>query len=142
MNQNPYLIEQVSTASPVQLIVLLYDGAIQFLRNAHDGFGERDPQTKNETIHNNLIKAQNIFTELNSCLDMDLGGNVALQLRDLYDCWNINLREINIRKDSKIDMINLLRIIRHVSELRDSWRQLAERTIPVFRDVQFAQMAV
>jgi flagellar protein FliS len=125
---NPYLADQVTAASPVQLVVLLYDGAIRFLRTAYEGFAENDPQQRFEIIHNNLIRAQNILTELNACLDMELGGEVSRQLRDLYDCLLETLRNANLNKDISKDPSSILRIIGMLSEVRDSWSQLANRT--------------
>ena len=118
---NPYLANLIMSASPVQLIVLLQDGLIRFLGAAYDGFSETDPQKRLETINNNLIRAQNIITELDACLDMEKGGEVAHQLRDLYLYFNSTLRQVNINKDATV----LLRIIHMVSELRDAWSQIA-----------------
>ena len=125
---NPYLADQVAAASPVQLVVLLYDGAIRFLRGAYEGFAENEPQQRFETIHNNLIRAQNIISELNASLDMELGGEVARQLRDLYECLLEVLRKVNVGKDCAKDPAAILRIIGMLSEVRDSWGQLANRT--------------
>jgi flagellar protein FliS len=118
---NPYLANLVLSASPAQLIALLYDGLIRFLNAALEGFSETDPQFKIETIHNNLIRAQNIVTELRTSLDPEKGGDFALQLDALYSYFSDSLCKINTTKDPSL----LPKIIEMVTELRDSWHQVA-----------------
>ncbi|MDD2710027.1 MAG: flagellar export chaperone FliS [Verrucomicrobiae bacterium] len=125
---NPYLANQVNSASPVQLVVMLYDGAIRFLHNAYEGFSEANPRQRQEIIHNNLIKTQNILTELNACLDMELGGDVARQLRELYEIFNSTLRQINQNKEDNKSPSSIMRIIRMLTNLRDAWEELSNRT--------------
>jgi flagellar secretion chaperone FliS len=118
---NPYLANTIMSASPIQLVVLLHDGLIRFLSAAKDGFLETDPQRRFETIHNNLVRAQNIIIELNTALDMDKGGEISAQLRGLYDFFATSLRQMNYSKQPEV----LDRIINMVSELRDGWNQVA-----------------
>lgn len=118
-NQNPYLTNLVLSASPTQLVGLLYDGLVRFLNCAMDGFSEQDPQKKNETIHNNLIKAQNILVELNASLNHEEGGEFATRMGDLYNFYIHSLGKINTTKDPTM----LPRIIQLITELRDAWYQ-------------------
>ncbi len=118
---NPYLASQVMSASPVQLVTLMYDGMIRFLSAAHDGFSEADLQARFEMVNNNLIRAQNIVSELQACLDMEKGQEIAKRLDDLYEFFNRTLRQVNSSKDPSV----ILRIIHMVCELRDAWKDVA-----------------
>ena len=71
------------TASPGQLVVLLYNGLIRFLEQARAGFVLEDPKEFNETINNNLQRAQAILNELNQALNMVEGGEFAQRMRSL-----------------------------------------------------------
>ena len=78
-----YLQVATQTASPGQLILMLYDGAIRFLEQARLGFASDDPLEFNRTINNNVLRAQAIINELNDCLNMEQGGEVSANMRRL-----------------------------------------------------------
>ena len=69
------------TAPPGQLVLMLYEGAIRFLERALAGFQHEDPLEFNETINNNVIRAQDILNELSNSLDLHQGGALAATLR-------------------------------------------------------------
>ena len=81
-----YKAAAVTTATPGSLLLMLYDGALKFMRIADKAFDEEDPLAYNQTIHNNLIKAQNIVRELRSAL---IGGDDDQERIDLMvsDRW-------------------------------------------------------
>ncbi len=108
------------TATPGQLVLMLYDGALNFLEKAKTGFGHKDPLLFNQTINNNLIRAQAIIHELNAALDMSAGGEVAANFRQLYNYFYRRIGEANRKKQlAPIDEIEArLRVI------RDSWAQM------------------
>ena len=112
------------TASPGQLVLMLYDGAIRFSEQALAGFEHRgDPLAFNQTINNNLHRAQAIIMELNAVLNMARGGEVAFNLRRLYLYMDRRLREANIRKQKEpiVEVIMRLRVI------RDSWEEMLRK---------------
>lgn len=124
MNQNPtygnpainpyrqYLVNKVETASPLMLIIMLYDESIKMCEQAKVDIGKNK-----ESVHNKLIKAQKIITELTVSLNMEQGGEVADNLKALYVYLHMRLVEANIENDaSKIDEV--LRIMR---DLREAW---------------------
>ncbi|MBI4026701.1 MAG: flagellar export chaperone FliS [Verrucomicrobia bacterium] len=113
------------TATPHQLIGLLYDGLIRFLRTAQDAFSEPDPLKRMETVHNSIIRAQNIITELNNSLNMEKGGEVAQRLRGLYEFFYSSLTQVNLTKNPATDATTIFRITRLVMEIRDAWNQIA-----------------
>ena len=112
-----YKTTQISTATPGQLVVMLYDGAIKFLNIALDNM---NPKTY-DVVNNNIIKAQDIITELLLSLNMDEGGEISQNLFNLYMYFKRQLLEANIKKDAEI--IN--HILKLLKELRDAWDQIS-----------------
>ena len=99
---------------------MLYDGAIRFLGLAREGFASDDPLERNLTVHNNIIKAQDILNELAVTLDMELGGKLAETLRDLYLYMGNRLQESNIDKDpAGVDEVT-----ERLSGIRDAWCEM------------------
>src|SRR5271157_5838161 len=86
------------TASPAHLVLMLYDGAISFLERGLTGFNYTDPLQFNQTINNNVQRAQAIIHEMNARLDMDQGGEVAENFRRLYSYFYRRLLEANLKK--------------------------------------------
>ena len=108
------------TASPGQLVLMLYDGALRFLETALTGFDHRDPRLFNETISNNIIRAQAIIHEMNANLNMAEGGEVASNFRRLYNYFYRRLTQANRAK--KKDPI--LEVINHLRALRETWAEM------------------
>jgi flagellar secretion chaperone FliS len=109
-----------TTASPGQLVLMLYDGALRFLGQALEGFSKEDPSEFNTTIGNNLLKAQAIIEELNQALDVRAGGEFALNLRSLYNYLDRRLTDSNLRKEPA----GIHEVIERLSVLRDAWREM------------------
>ena len=108
---------QVVTSSGVQLIVLLYDGAIQSIEIA-----KREIQAKNvREKARHLGRAIAIIGELNSVLDYEQGGDIARSLRRLYDYMLAELVEANARNNEK----KLDAPLRCLNTLREAWREVA-----------------
>lgn len=89
-----YKTTQISTATPGQLVVMLYDGAIKFCKMAKLGIEQKNIETAN----NNLIKVQNIIQELKISLDMKAGGELSETLDALYEYMLRRLIEANMKK--------------------------------------------
>ena len=117
-----YKTISLETAPPGQLVLMLFDGAIKFLERAKLGFGIEDPVEMNETVHNNITRAQNIINELNSTLDMNQGGEVAVVLRDLYVYLDNRLFESNIRKESQ----GVQEVIDRLGTVQAGWSEMLE----------------
>ncbi len=128
-----YKAQSVRTASPGKLVLMLFDGYLRFTATARKSFDEKDLVKKNEGINNNLIRAQNIVSELQSSLDMSVPGELPGTLYRLYDYVMNNLQQANIKKDpSKIDEADKV-----ISELRESWAEMLTQNPEV--DVNSAQ---
>ena len=115
MNQylKQYQKNQIETASQEQLLIMLYNGAIQFLNIARKAMEEKNI----EETHNNIIKAQKIITEFQATLDMENGGEVAQNLYSLYVYLNKKLVDANIHKN----IASLDEVLGHLKDLRDTW---------------------
>lgn len=120
---NSYKQVSAQTASPGQLVLMLYDGALRFLERSLKGFEYDDPLEFNQTISNNLIRAQTILGELNSSLNMDQGGELAVTLRRLYGYMDDRLNESNVRKTPE----GIRDTIRRLTIIRDAWQQMLQR---------------
>lgn len=116
-----YRSNAVLTASPGQLVLMLYDGVLKSLNIARDAFDRagNDPR-RIETINAQLLKAQTILAELQSGLNLEAGGEFAMTLHRLYDYHNRRLLEANIRKQVE-PVIEVERLVR---ELRDAWAEM------------------
>jgi flagellar protein FliS len=111
------------TASPGQLVLLLYDGAFRFLEQARVGFAKDDPKECNEAINNNIQRAQAILQELNEALNMDEGGDFAATMRGLYIYMDGRLQQANVTKTE--DGIN--EVLRRITILRDAWSEMLQK---------------
>jgi len=117
-----YKSAAVNTASQNSLLLMLYDGAIKFMGIADKAFDLEDPLQFNQTIHNNLIKAQNIVRELRGALisrGEGEGEDLVNNLIALYDYFDRRLQEANIKKNREM----VKEIITRMSELREAWAE-------------------
>jgi flagellar protein FliS len=111
------------TASPAQLVLMLYEGAISFLEKGLTGFDHTDPLEFNLTISNNILRAQAIIHEMNSRLDMEQGGDISENFRRLYNYFYRRLQEANVKKKKE----PIEEVLRHLRVLRDSWAEMLRR---------------
>lgn len=116
-----YQAQAVLTASPGQLILMLYDGALRFLGHARDALQSTDESSRRiELINTNLLKAQAILAELQSNLNHEAGGDHAANLDRLYDYYLRRLFEANLRKQ----IAPVIEVEKLVRELRDGWAEM------------------
>lgn len=122
-NNNPYAQyknTQIQTATPGQLILLLYEGGIKFCKLAKVSIEENNIMNAN----NYIIKAQDIVSELMNSLDMKSGIDIANNLYSLYDYMLTKLIDANLKKN--ID--DLEEVQKLLEELRDSWKIAVKNT--------------
>jgi flagellar protein FliS len=121
--QNPwdsYRKVATQTATPGQLVLMMYDGAIRFLELSLTGFDYTDPGKFNETISNNIRRAQAIVSELNASLNMERGGDVAMNFRRLYNYFDRRLQLANMKKQRA----PIEEILGRLRVFRESWAQM------------------
>ena len=121
-----FIKSMVESASPLQLLVLMYDGAIQWLTIAKkeiDKNSEPDIIPNWSEFSNCIKKTLGIISHLQETLNTEHDEAFAMRLFDLYDFINRELGQINMKKDKKkIDSI--IEILR---EVKSSWRQIMKK---------------
>jgi flagellar secretion chaperone FliS len=113
-----YRQADVKTSSQKDLILRLYAGLERFLSTAQTAMQNRQI----EAAHRHSEKAKDILTELLYTLNIEAGGEIAAQLRDLYVFLIAQVCEANLRKEPAI-IDGILPII---ATLADGWRQVPE----------------
>lgn len=136
LNANPYRVyreTQIQTASGLELVVLLYNGAIKFLKQAAQAIQEKQVVP----AHNALIRAQDIISELRVTLNHDAGGEIARALDQLYEYMNRRLMEANLHKE----LAPVQEVTQMLEELRDTWQEIGKRqqTNPVSNHLNIAK---
>lgn len=109
-----YNNSKVLTASPAELTLMLYDGAIKFCNIAQVAIEHGDVQK----AHENIIKVQRIIDYLRKTLDMKYA--VAQDFENVYVYLNRRLMEANIKKDKDI----LEEVNTHLHSVRDTWKEV------------------
>lgn len=117
MAQNPaqlYGNSKIQTATPAELTLMLYDGAIKFCNIALMALENGDIQK----AHTNIVKAQNIILEFLGTLDHKY--KVAEDFERVFDYIHRRLIEANIKKDPEI----LEEALGYIREMRDTWKEV------------------
>ena len=120
MPLNPYQqyrATKVETAGSVDLVVMLYQGAVKFIRLSIQAMEQNDPKA----AHTNLVRAQDIIVELLGSLNHEAGGPIATQLASVYDYCFRRLVTANVKKDPAParEVIGILR------DLGTAWQEIA-----------------
>jgi flagellar secretion chaperone FliS len=119
---NPYLKEykktQVETATPEKILILLYDGAIQYLNRAKVDLEQGNEQQ----FHSNLLGCEKIIVEFMNTLDMETGGSLAENLYRLYEYLYNTLVKAGISR--KPEGVN--EVLKHLNGLRETWQKAIE----------------
>ena len=120
MPLNPYQqyrATKVETAGSVDLVVMLYQGAVRFIRQGISAM-ERDDS---RSAHTDLVRAQDIIVELLGSLNREDGGQIAVQLASIYDYCFRRLVTANVKKDPAAarEVVGILR------DLGTAWQEIA-----------------
>lgn len=119
-----YRANAVLTASPGQLVLMLYDGCLRSLAQAREALGRPEEDVARlQVINQHLLKAQAIISELQGGLNFEQGGEVATTLNRVYDYYNRRLFEANLRKQ----VAPVIEVERLVGELRAGWAEMLAR---------------
>lgn len=115
---NAYKQNTVNMASKEQLLLMLVDGAVKYTKIARLAIEKRDIQK----AHKELIRVQDIFTELMVTLDRS-GGQTYEDLFNLYDFIKSRLVQANMKKDIKI----IDEVLPLIEEVRDTWYEVSKK---------------
>lgn len=118
-----YVQTQVRSSSPLELVVMLYDGALRSTAAALEAMARGDIKTRRDSIS----KALAIIGELQSTLNLEQGGEIAGRLDALYSWMTDSLVEATV-KQTPTPIQDVRRIL---ETLREGWQQVATgRTLP------------
>ncbi len=116
-----YRTQAVTTASPAQLVAMLYQGALTAIAVAEQTLA--DTAADQELAHRELVRAQDIVTELSLSLDHEQGGEIATHLASLYEFCSDRLVQANLRKDP-----SLLPAVRQtIGGLAEAWAEMMQQ---------------
>lgn len=117
--ENPYLRDAVMTASPEQLQLMLYDGAIRFASQARDAI----EASEIESSYNLLTRAQNIVREMENGLRHEVAPELCSQMAALYRFVFGKLVDANVHKEASF-VDEAIKVLRHQ---RETWAILINR---------------
>jgi flagellar protein FliS len=122
-SRNPYQSGAVETAGPAQLVLMLYDGALAAVARAG---ADTAATARPELVNRELLRAQDIITELYVTLDRERGGEIAANLASLYEFCLDRLVQANLRKDlALLDGVTPV-----LAGLREAWEQACCQASP------------
>lgn len=112
-----YFHTHVQSRTPLEIVVMLYDGALRFLGQARTAMQENDLVTKRDALSRGLA----IVTELQGMLNLTEGGEIAAQLDALYTYIHGCCLEANAQRDpARLD-----EALRLLTTLRSAWAEIA-----------------
>lgn len=120
-----YQQSSVQTATPGQLVIMLYEGAIRFTKAGIEGIRTRNYEMANT----NLKKAQAVVNELIASLNHDY--EISKNLISIYEYLLHLLIESNMKKNE----MQANEALVHLSELRDAWKQVVKGTAGQFSEI-------
>lgn len=112
-----YNNSKILTASPAELTLMLYDGAIKFCNIAILAVEQKDI----EKAHNNITRTQRIVDYFRQTLDMKYP--VSRDFDRVYSYLSQRLVEANVKKDKEI----LEEVNQHLHSMRDTWREVMQK---------------
>ena len=118
---NPYMQynqSKILTASPAELTLMLYEGAVKFGNMATMAMEKKDIQKASD----NIKKVRRIIEELNNTLDMKYP--VSKDFERVYQYILLRLVDANVSKDPKI----MEEVVDHIRSMRDNWKEVMDRT--------------
>lgn len=120
-----YANNKILTASPAELVLMLYEAAIKFTNIAISAveITEEHPSKEIEKAHENILKVERIIEELQ--LSLDKKYPVAQDFDNVYQYIQQRLIDANISKDKEV----LEEILKHLRKMRDTWKEVMKRAL-------------
>lgn len=113
-----YANNKINTASPAELTLMLYEGAIKFCNIAIVAIENKEI----EKAHKNIVKVENIIQEFQITLNHKYA--TAKDFDEVYTYLMRRLLEANIKKDKEI----LEEVLKHLRTMRDTWKEVMQLT--------------
>lgn len=117
-----YKRQDIQTATPGKLVVMLYDGALKHLDLAKSAYEQNDYESKVHAIG----KCRAIVLELLGALDFEKGGDIAKNLQSVYLYTLSRLRDADMKKDTQA----LLETRSILADLREAWATILKKGEP------------
>lgn len=120
-----YANNKIMTASPAELVLMLYEAAIKFTNIAISAveITEEHPSKDIEKAHENILKVERIIEELQ--LSLDKKYPVAQDFDNVYQYIQQRLVDANVNKDKEV----LEEILKHLRKMRDTWKEVMKRAL-------------
>jgi len=115
--QKAYQQISINTAPPEKLLVMLYSAALKNLQQGKKAIEDKQYDVANQK----LCRVQDILAELNNSLDMEKGGQIASNLRALYEFYEGEVVKANLKKDTSY----LQPVQEFLQSYRDMWIEVA-----------------
>lgn len=113
-----YQANNITTASPEKLMIMLFDAAIQFLQKAKTAIEEKNYQERSLNIEN----TRNILRELMRTIDLENGNDVSKRLFKLYNKMALKLIKVNVSRNAAL----IDEVIEDLSNIRWSFQKAIE----------------
>jgi flagellar secretion chaperone FliS len=110
---------EIKTATPVELVVLLYDAAIASLQKAQEHLASRDIEKRTRCLN----KAISILTELQANLNFEKGREISLSLDRLYQYMKGRILQANLQQNAA----PMKEVVKLLSDLRAAWAEIAQK---------------
>ena len=107
----------IRTANPLQLVVMLYDAAICSTKEAREHMERKDIAGRSKSIN----RCISIISELQSCLNLQAGGDIASSLNRLYDYMKRSLFKANV--EQSVQPLTEVEVL--LENIRSAWNELA-----------------
>ena len=117
-----YRKTEITTAGKMDLVIMCYDKAIQFIRQAKGRYQEGAFEEKAKLLQRSL----DIINELQSCLDFEKGGEIARNLDAIYNYLTRRLIQGDVERDLSV----FDEAVRLLSELKGAWESVASESQP------------
>jgi flagellar protein FliS len=119
MMNNPYLENMVANANPVRLVIMLYEKAINCLENALELRDTEDFDVQRNK-YEEMGRALEIISVLDATLDMEKGGEIAKNLREIYRSLTDELTYQMLKEDKE----RLEKVIKILKDLKSAWEEV------------------
>lgn len=113
-----YQASNVNTATPEKLMIMLFDGALQFLQKAKTAIAEKNLVERSQ----NIDGARKIIRELMRTIDLENGNDVSKRLFKLYNKMAMNLIKANVQRNANL----IDEVIEDISNIRWGFQKAIE----------------